>query len=658
MRVDESLGAARVTFDGQRLTATTGEMRREWVWTGKGLVTTTLVNLSSGRSWCAKSPAYACDWTLPGLEGEDVVGQLVALWAREGDDEGFTSPHIEVVAEIAYPAAEMDVHFMLWVYPDSPGMRTRLWVRGREAYCYPHRADATLRLDHVPVAFGRARRHMLGLHNNTQRRNDAHLDILHEATVDRPLAGPEWCDWCSALCIEEGPEGLALVKESHKCVNQPGHDTGFFKCDPATGVDSAGWGLLPQEIDDTRYRGSWGSWCLVYSGGPDERELALKRFGRIRYPVDLARDAYIMANTWGSGTRRPGERGRDFASEEIVLREIDSQADLGIDVQQIDDGWQTPPDAENWTCERWLPHPERYPEGWRRVVERAREKGVTLGLWAPATAISLEDLQANYEQGGFRYYKLDFARLQSRDEIDALMSKVRAFVRAAGHQVRINWDVTEPSPRYGYFFAREYGLLYLENRKPVIPPTTVYRPHTVLRDAWQVSKYINLNKVQISVQNVDRVDRERSDAALHSHAYCVAITLMAAPLFFQLTQLYSAAARDQIRPLLAAYKAHRDPIYRGTVFPIGAKPDNASWTGFQCFLPGQEEGYLTLFRELYNDQPETRMRLRFVSGTEIELHNLLTGERARAPVEQGGWVRFEIGAPADFRFYRYAVRRG
>jgi hypothetical protein len=200
----------------------------------------------------------------------------------------------------------------------------------------------------------------------------------------------------------------------------------------------------------------------------------------------------------------PQRPARDLSAEDIVLKEIDSQADLGIDVQQIDDGWQAPVDGRSWQCEQWRPHPEGYPEGWKRVVERAREKGVTWALWAAAQQIPLEDLQRNFDTAGFRHYKLDFANLPDRDAIDALVDKVRAFVGYTGHTVRVNWDVTENPPWYGYFLAREYGLLYLENRKPVWPLSTVYRPHTVLRDTWQLARYIGLNQIQLSVPSVRR----------------------------------------------------------------------------------------------------------------------------------------------------------
>ena len=57
----------------------------------------------------------------------------------------------------------------------------------------------------------------------------------------------------------------------------------------------------------------------------------------------------------------------------------------------------------------------------------------------------------------------------------------------------------------------------------------------MLRDLWQLSRYINVRKIQGSVQNIDRVNQQLSDAPLHTHDYCVAITLMSTPLFFQQT---------------------------------------------------------------------------------------------------------------------------
>jgi hypothetical protein len=221
--------------------------------------------------------------------------------------------------------------------------------------------------------------------------------------------------------------------------------------------------------------------------------------------------------------------------------------------------------------------------------------------------------------------------------------------------VRVNWDVTENPPRYGYFFAREYGSIYLENRKPARPLSVVYRPHTVLRDLWQVAKYLNLHRFQCSIQNVDRVDPEQSDAFLHSHSYAVAIALMGIPLFFLETKHYSAGARAEIRAMLDLYKQHRLAIYRGIVHPIGEKPDNASWTGFQCHLADERCGYLTVFRERCNADAERTLRLGWLERGGALLTDLVRGTTAETQVGGDGAIPLRIDDAPGFRFMRYEM---
>jgi hypothetical protein len=155
------------------------------------------------------------------------------------------------------------------------------------------------------------------------------------------------------------------------------------------------------------------------------------------------------------------------------------------------------------------------------------------------------------------------------------------------------------------------------------------------------------------VQNPDRVDPLRSDARFHPHPYTVAIALMASPIFFQLTQLYDEHARDVIRELLSVYRAHRTAMARGYVFPIGDKPDNGSWTGFQCHEMASGSGYLTIFRERNQPEPERELALRFVAGRRLAIEDLMRGETRTVDVGEDGRVWFRIEHPADFRFLRY-----
>jgi hypothetical protein len=638
------------------LVVTTGAVQRTWRWVGTGFATQELRELTSQRAWAL--PTTECDWNLP--DGSDAPNAVVeALSAAVSDDDGFTSKHICVTAEIGYADAGLLVRFTVWAYPDAPGVRTQLAVQRRArpgtAKDPPAARDPfDICIDRVPPGDPASRRRYFGYYNGTQQRNETHLDLLKEEVVAHTLSGREWCDWASVACIEDGTAGVALVKESHKCVNQPGHLTGGFACDDDAGLWCTGWGLGPDEISCDAFTPAWATWSLAWSGGDLERELAFKRFDRARYPIDPDRDVYIQANTWGS--TRSGVEARRAAAEAQVLDELESCAELGIDVLQIDDGWQVPPGSRTWQPDDsgWQPDPGCHPNGWAPVRARAEELGVKLGLWAAAMPISLQELQANYANGGFVQFKLDFARLRNRAEIDALMGKVRAFVAWTGQRVRINWDVTENAPRYGYFFAREYGCIYLENRKPEVPYTVVYRPHTVLRDLWQVARYLNLHRFQCSIQNVDHVNPRRSDAGLHPHSYAVAIALMGIPLFFLQTKLYTAAAKAEIRSLLDIYKQHRDAIYAGIVHPIGGKPDNASWTGFQCHLAEEHHGFLTIFRERCNGETRHSFELGWLRDTTVRITDLMEGTTRTCAVGADGVVEFEIGTAPGFLFCSYA----
>ena len=638
-RISMRLGSASVEAAGDELTVSTGVLGRTWRWTGRGLVTTGLRHLPSGRQWAGREPARACDWAVGGLVDDATAGELVSVTARRVRRGPWTSPHIEALAEVRYREPRLRVQLVVWVYPDSPGIRTQLRLRGLRGYRPVEGRSG--RADSVPAALDGAAVRAMGYYNETQRRNQRETPLLRDEAVGADGA----VDWASLLCVEHAGAGLCLVKESHKCVNQRGVDTGAFACS-GRGIEVTGLGPGPGDILAGRFRDCWATWCIVYEGDALARERAVKTFDRIRYPIDPRRDLYILANTWGSTAS--GAEAREAAREANVLREIASAADLGIDVQQIDDGWQ------GNQYRRWRPAKARYPVGWRRVKAAARKHRVSLGLWA-AVRIPRKALLWNYDHGGFRYVKLDFASLDTYDKLETLLAKVRSLVEHSRHRVRVNWDVTENPPRVGYFFARELGNIYLENRKPAWPEHVVYTPWLVLRDAWQLARYTNLQKFQITVQNPDRVDRTRSNAHRHGHPYCVAVTLMGSPIFFQETHHYTPAARDEIRPLLALYKQHRQAMFRGLVFPIGDEPSDASWTGFQNHDAHARSGYLLVFRELGSGEPSARLALRCLAGKAIALTDLRRGTTRRRRVARDGSLSFRIARPADFLFLRYEV---
>lgn len=660
--ISHQCSSAVAQFDGHHLTIDIGLMQRVWLWTGYGLLTQSVTRTTTGCCWQASGKVtHHADWQLPTILGENPPAELIDVSMTDSDDEGFTSEHLLVTVLMNYPSAHLQVRFVVRVYPDVPGLHVQLAYRTLDGFAWEGGLDRKENTDHanalaviargyrrgdfLPVTFGQARRRAWGFHNDLQNRNDTFTHLLKEETTQRPMGSLETCDWANAICLENKGEGLALLKESHRCVNQPGIDGGLFVCRPNVGLESIGLGFYPANLSET-FITAWANWCIVYADNDRDRQIAFKTFDRARYPMD-EKYAVIQANTWGSSAGYL--QHREAAGEENVLRELASCADLGVDLLQIDDGWQGD-DYENWT-----PCKERYPQGWGPVTQKARELGVKLGLWCAGEKIDLPYLKQTFDAVGFLWYKLDFMNCTNRKIMDGLLEKVRAFELYSKRQVRVNWDTTEVNPRLGYFLGREYGAIYYANRKPVCPPNVVYRPHTVLRDLWELATYMDLRQILGDVQDPQRTNPDFSNAHEHSAGYCTAITLMSLPTFFMETQLLSVEARDQIRPLLDVYKQHRSHMLKGMVHPIGTMPDGAQFTGFQCHIASDQAGYLTLFREL--DCPEKQGVFELVglpANATLTLTNLMSGDKQTATLNASS-LTYDIDTAADYRFLRYEV---
>ncbi len=828
--LDAKLGTASARTEGDVLIVSTGAVERRWRWTGHGLVTVGLADQQAQRQWIKQPTATVCDWEYPGLIDANTRGQLVSLTARPGDDEGFTSKHLEVVAEVAYPTAGVSVQHRTWVYPGTPGVRSQLWVKGEptdpapavaddapairpangrayanadakkvaphwqasvlldndqlkvrllgledgrrytmgvswwdyggggrrqrvvltsvdgearhtavnartlpgylkgrnqlaesltfdvpskvrpdgtvtvlidnvegpnanagEFWLYEHGADTepplkgdakrltelkrnapkgsklvayhdagakagaaaqavVKRIDYLPIDPEGLQRRAIGYFNDTQHRHKPanHLirdEVTHEDTVK----------WASIFALEDQNGGVALLKESHKCANQAGVDTGDFRCLP-DGLHNTGWAMSKQHIQPDRWLWCWASAAVVYDGTDDGRELALKQYDRARYPVVLGRDMYAQANTWGSGDTK--RMSQDMAQPHEVIRELKSVADLGLDKLQIDDGWQVSGKTTSSSPDGgvgWKPHPKRYPDGWQPVLDEAKRLGVNLGIWT-AAGIGLDDMKWNYDRARFSSWKYDFAHLGNYPNLVAHTDKLRAFIEYTGRKAQIAMDVTENAPRFGYFWNRQYGCIWLSNRKPNVPTNVIPHPWLMLRENWQLARYVNLNKFQLPVQNFQRVNREVSDAYKHPQDYAVALGLPGIPVFFQTTYHYDEDSRQLIRPLVALYKKHREAMFTSYVFAIGDEPTNASWAGFQWYHPRRTAGHLLVFRELNNPQATKKIALRFYKpGTTLKLTDLRTNETRTATLDAGQRVELTIGRPADFAFIKYEV---
>jgi hypothetical protein len=659
-----ALGAASSKFNNGRLVVSTGRIERTWILTGHGLKTVSIKDLQSGKEYGLLSGKCLSDWDLPGAITDTSLARVADFSVSVSDDDGFTNRHILAVTTLEYPNARLMVRHVVWAFPDAPGIRTQLQVKamagfspkglpigeGKRMDCGHWIAVPGARTDYLPLSFtAENQRRYWGYYNNPGSRHDPAREMLEETLVTGyPVFITEDNNWASGLSVEynSGSNGVCLVKESPKCVNEQAHNTGSFYSGP-DGLGVTGWGLTPEEITTDRYRECWATWTIVWSQGNDGMQLALKQFDRARYPAYPERDLFILSNTWGPAN--PG--GAQFTTEEHLMKEIPALAALGIDVMQIDDGWQKSgggPDAKSFE--------PKYSSGWKNLKKEADRNGLRFGLWVTAKYSTTEELKKNIDELGFISWKVDFDQLASRSDYEERIAKYRAVMKYAWMNTQFSLCPEYDDPRYGWYFCKEYGSIYFQNIQESLPAHLTMVPYQVLRQHWLMSKYFNSNKLQVMLQNPKRSNPERSDAPQHSHAYCFAMGVPFIPCFFQSAQYLDSAGQTEMKNFISLYKEHREAIFNCYTFPIGDKPDNQSWSGFQMMNDSNPSAnYLLLFRELHNKQANRQIQLKMVPGKTITFTDIQTGRSWSETASADGSVKFDIPDPGSYLFLQYTV---
>lgn len=658
---EKHLKSASVSVSGDTLIASTGKMERKWILNEAGLRTVSVKDLSVNKEWGKEQPNVVCDWDLPGAITPTSKAVLKDIEAKVSDDDGFINEHLEIVTTFQYDSARLELQHVVWLFPDANGLRTQLRVKALEGFkseglpeketsrnYFGHTLSVPSgRVEYLPLDYlVKNQRRYWGYYNNPGSRHDQSRDMLkEEVVVGYPVFQDEDINWASCVSSEYENEGVIVVKESHKCVNQQGHNTGSFYAGPK-GLFVTGWGLNPNEIVPDRFRECWANWTIVYSGGEDGMQLALKKFDRTRYPVFAERDIMIINDTWGPAN--PG--GGQFAAEDYLLKEIPLLADLGVDVLRIDDGWQINP----WGGEKEVFRPS-YEDGWKNIIESCKKNDVKLGLWIAIQRAKQKDLLQNLKEANVVTWKVDFDHLNNRSAFENRFKGIREVMKNAWMKTQFSFCPEYDDPRYGWYYAKEYGSIYFQNIQEALPEHLIMVPYHVLRQHWLMSKYFNSNKLQVLLQNPKRVDTRYSDADKHGHGYCFAMGLPFIPVFFQSAQYLDEAGRQELKSLISLYKGHREKMFDCYSFPIGETPTNASWAGFQFINDKQDEGYLLLFRELHNGEVNKPIQLKFLAGKKLKISNLKSKQTKEVEVSRDGFVTFTIDNPADYSFLQYKV---
>ena len=356
---------------------------------------------------------------------------------------------------------------------------------------------------------------------------------------------------------------------------------------------------------------------LAYSGGEAGRIEALRNVQRALREYRPGRDGVFLSNTWG-------DSNRDVRiNAGFLMSEVEAGGELGVDVIQIDDGWQKGRSKNSgrkdagtggaWgnfraaDPEFWRPDPVRFPQGLEPVVAAAKARGMGFGLWfgpdstdaCAAWEQDAETLLAFYRTLGIRYFKIDSLKMT---EPVAFARELKMFDRMLGAsegEMVFDLDVTGTAPRPGYFGLPDIGPIFVENR---YWKAASYWPHLTLRAAWSLAKVVDPVRLRMELLNPRHGADRYPDHPLAPSRYrgdtLFATVMCFSPLgWFELSELAPETVAE-MKPLVARWKLERANLHGGVTVPVGAKPDGFSWTGFLTRGADGASGYALLFREL------------------------------------------------------------
>ena len=385
-------------------------------------------------------------------------------------------------------------------------------------------------------------------------------------------------------------------------------------------------------------------------------ELARAYYRHAKAPLPLV----TMSNTWGDCN------GYSRVSRDFIIREIDAAKEIGVDIVQIDDGWQTGNTDDKTRRDElgrrefsgnfWDLRLDRFPNGMREVTDYATERGIKVGMWfAPDSHGDFalldrdtEVLRRAYDEWGIRFFKLDMFWVSTDAERRRFLELLRR-IYSFGNDVSVQLDVTR-NLRMNYLSGKEYGTVFVENR---YTKTANSFPHRILRNLWSLSKYIPTSKFQFELVNPDLNKESYAETdplapSNYSMDYLFATVMLSNPLFWMEMQFLPENRRAELRDIMGVFREHRDRLARLDVRPIGDKPSGRSFTGFAVTGGTGNAEYLLIFREL-TDSDEAKIKAPIPKGASAQL--LATNSTGGVRLDEGE-ISIRLDNPRSYAFIR------
>lgn len=427
-------------------------------------------------------------------------------------------------------------------------------------------------------------------------------------------------------------------------------------------------GLTSTDISPSKWVKAYSCVTGIFKGGEDKALRALRSYQKKINLLQANRDEMMMANTWG-------DRSQDEKiNESFCLHELDAIHRLGLNCFQIDDGWQTGKSPNSkfskgsfndiWKQKNyWKPNPQKFPNGFTPIVEKANRLGIRIGLWFnPSIQNDFADWGKDasvmiglYKQYGIKIFKIDGLNVSSKLGEERIRAMLDSVDLATNHQAVINLDVTA-GRRFGYHMMNEYGNIFLENR---YTDWGNYYPWLTLRNLWQLSKYVPSERLQIeflnNYRNVEKyAPHDWLSPSNYRFDYIFAICMAAQPLAWMETSALCDNAFN-IRETVKIYEKIQHDFHSGTILPIGEEPSGKSWTGFQSIL-NDREGYLLIYRE-HTDSENAFIKTWLPKDFRIKTKNIIGNGKIdeNSNVGSDGAVNVTINRINDYVLLKYEI---
>jgi alpha-galactosidase len=654
-------------FDGRILRLANDHMERRWRIEGGRLYAESFYDKATKHEWIVRPAEVPSLYPPAKLDGEWKVEDVTM---RDGVERPMEAAALLIDLSVTCGATRLTYKFKL--FPAARGVAIRLVASGLPALSTPPELPATqpsgIESTTRPAIIGPVPdtvecfdidpRHVSLTQVTLHDRTDVHDNLVFESTWQLSRAEPQISAVGNLFILEQRLTGRGLIvfKVAPLPHARPIKSTVDFRMLGQT-CHVIGHGI--GEDTGTGYPLA----ILSYEGGRPGRIAALQQFQRQLRVPDESRDGKLISNTWG-------DRSKDGRiSEAFMRKELDAAQKLGIDVVQLDDGWQkgvsgnsvTPGGVWIGFWDRdphfWDPHPTRFPNGLMPLAQDAHHRGLKLGLWfAPDSSNDFANWQRDanamlnlHREHGVDNFKIDGVKMYTPAGERNLGRFVDAVLEGSGGKVVFDLDVTA-AVRPGYFGLIRAGNVFVENR---YTDWLRYFPHATLRNLWQLAQHVDPVRLRMEFLNHTRNANLYGDDPLaparYRSDYLFASVMFASPLgWFEVSNLPNDYI-DHVAPLIAMWKEHRAALHGGTIIPIGDAPDGTRWTGFAS-RGSDGGGYLLIFREL-NDQSEVTIEVPF-TGEKLTV-TLLAGagevavSHGRALVriresKQFVWVRLSV----------------